>query len=203
MTPLQFQKAAGIGAGLALRWYQPLIQTMQEFNITDPVAQAMFIAQAGHESAGFTRIVESFNYSVAGLKSTFRKRLTDYQCEMLGRSGSRPAQQEAIANLVYANRGGNSRPGDGWRYRGRGWFQVTFLNNYRACGNALGVDLVVSPELLEQDVNAARSAGWYWRSVGCQRYAGDLLRVTQLINGGTNGIDDRRARFERARAVLA
>jgi hypothetical protein len=85
MNQAQFQKAAGLSAGLAARWYPHIDAAMREFGITAVNDQAMFIAQLGHESAGFTSLVESFNYSVDGLKKTFSKRLTPYQCEMLGR----------------------------------------------------------------------------------------------------------------------
>ncbi len=70
------------------------------------------------------------------------------------------------------------------------------------CGNALKLDLVSNPELLEKDINAARSAAWFYTSNGCLKYHGDLVRVTQIINGGQNGIDDRRARFLKAKSVL-
>ncbi len=90
----------------------------------------MFIAQAGHESAGFTRLVESFNYSVEALKKTFGKRLTPYQCEMLGRIDDRQvAHQPQIANLVYGGRMGNKDAGDGWKYRGRGLIQIPAVMN--------------------------------------------------------------------------
>lgn len=70
------------------------------------------------------------------------------------------------------------------------------------CGNTLKLDLVSNPELLEKDINAARSAAWFYTSNGCLKYPGDLIRVTQIINGGQNGIDDRRARFLKAKSVL-
>ncbi|EGM4590078.1 glycoside hydrolase family 19 protein, partial [Salmonella enterica] len=85
MNLSQFQQAACINAELAARWYPHIIAAMSEFGITAPLDQAMFIAQTGHESAGFTVLKESFNYSVGALKKTFGKRLTTYQCEMLGR----------------------------------------------------------------------------------------------------------------------
>ncbi|MBW3154043.1 glycoside hydrolase family 19 protein, partial [Salmonella enterica subsp. enterica serovar Javiana] len=94
MGQQQFQQAAGISAGLTARWFPHIDAAMKEFGITAVNDLAMFIAQVGHESAGFTSLVESFNYSVEGLKKTFGKRLTPYQCEMLGRvDGKQVAHQ--------------------------------------------------------------------------------------------------------------
>ncbi|ELY7490521.1 glycoside hydrolase family 19 protein [Cronobacter turicensis] len=201
-----FQKAAGISPELSARWHPHIVAAMAEFAIAKPVDQAMFIAQVGHESAGFNSLVESFNYSVAGLRSTFSNRLSMDQINALGRKPyekSLPLErQRAIANLVYSKRMGNNGPGDGWNYRGRGLIQITGLTNYRDCGNGLKVDLVSQPELLAQDDYAARSAAWFFASKGCIKYSGDITRVTQIINGGQNGIDDRRARFDAARQVL-
>jgi len=198
----QFQLAAGISAGLAARWIIPITAAMKEFGITAPLDQAMFIAQVGHESAGFSAVTESFNYTPAALLTTFGRRVTNYQASMLGRITGRPANQEAIANLVYGNRLGNKASGDGWKYRGRGLIQVTGLENYRTCGTGLKLDLISAPELLEQDINAARSAAWFYTSKGCMKYSSDVQRVTLIINGGSNGLDDRRQRFTKAKAAL-
>ncbi|EAM6324538.1 glycoside hydrolase family 19 protein [Salmonella enterica] len=203
MNQQQFQQAAGISAGLSARWYPYITAAMSEFGITAPLDQAMFIAQTGHESAGFTVLKESFNYSVEALKKTFGKRLTPYQCEMLGRiDGRQVAHQPQIANLVYGGRMGNKDAGDGWKYRGRGLIQITGLHNYRICGAALKLDLVASPELLEQELQAARSAAWFYTSKGCMIYGADINRVTRIINGGLNGIEDRKVRYNKARAAL-
>ncbi|EPV6100148.1 glycoside hydrolase family 19 protein [Escherichia coli] len=206
MNAEQFQRAAGINSELACRWHQHIISAMQEFGITRPIDQAMFIAQVGHESGGFSRLIESFNYSVAGLQQTFGNRLTKDQISFLGRKTyekSLPVErQRAIANLVYSKHMGNNGPQDGWKYRGRGLIQITGLSNYRDCGNGLKVDLLENPDLLSQDSYAARSAAWFFSSKGCLKYSGDLVRVTQIINGGQNGIDDRKQRFEVARRVL-
>lgn len=204
MNQTQFQKAAGISAGLAARWYPHIDAAMKEFGITAVNDQAMFIAQLGHESAGFTSLVENFNYSVDGLKKTFGKRLTPYQCEMLGRvDGKQTAHQPQIANLVYGSRMGNVAEGDGWKYRGRGLLQITGRENYTKCGTALKLDLVSTPDLLEQERHAARSAAWFFALRGCLLYSGDIVRVTQIINGGQNGLADRKVRYSRAQAALS
>jgi putative chitinase len=100
---------------------------------------------------------------------------------------------------------GNTQPGDGRRFRGRGLIQITGRANYAACGAALGLGLLSKPELLEQPVNACRSAGWFWKSRGLNELAdaGDQVRITKRINGGTNGLADRLALFEVARKVLS
>ena len=204
----KFQRAAGISDVLATRWYLHITAAMKEFGIEHPLHQAMFIAQAGHESRGFSRLVESMDYSIAGLADFVRYgRLTQGQANALGRRSYERVlpieRQRAIANLVYSKRMGNNGPTDGWFYRGRGLIQITGLNNYRDCGNGLKVDLVQKPELLAQDEYAARSAAWFFATKGCMKYTGDLVRVTQIINGGQNGIDDRRARYITASKVLA
>ncbi len=204
MNQAQFQKAAGLSAGLAARWYPHIDAAMKEFGITAVNDQSMFIAQLGHESAGFTSLVENFNYSVDGLKKTFGKRLTPYQCEMLGRvDGKQTARQPQIANLVYGGRMGNIAEVDGWKYRGRGLLQITGRENYSKCGTALKLDLVSTPELLEQEQHAARSAAWFFALRGCLLYSGDIVRVTQIINGGQNGLADRKVRYSRAQAALS
>nr|WP_305088322.1 glycoside hydrolase family 19 protein [Enterobacter asburiae] len=204
----QFQKAAGISAGLAVRWFHYIDAAMKEFGITAPLDQAMFIAQMGHESGGFTRLVENLNYAAENLVPTFgRHRITPQQAAALGRTATQPANQKAIANLVYGGDWGkknlgNQTAGDGWKYRGRGLKQITGLSNYHSCGQALKLDLVSYPELLERDEFAARSAAWFYVSHGCLLHSGDVERVTLLINGGRNGLEQRGALFNLAKSVL-
>ena len=208
MNQQQFQKAAGISAGLAARWFPHIDAAMKEYGIMAPLDQAMFIAQMGHESGGFTRLVESLNYAAENLVPNFgRHRITPQQAAALGRTATQPANQKAIANLVYGGEWGkknlgNQVAGDGWKYRGRGLKQITGLSNYRSCGQALKLDLVTQPELLEMDENAARSAAWFYASRGCLLHSGDVERVTLLINGGRNGLEQRRALFNLAKSVL-
>lgn len=202
MSPNQFQRAAGISAELAARWFKPITDAMAEFGINFPSVRAMFIAQTGHESNGFTRLAESFNYTPEALLSTFGSRISKDQAALLGRTADHPARQEAIANLVYQGRYGNKLPGDGWKFRGHGLIQITFLDNHKACGKALGLDLVANPDLLLVDTNAARSAGWYWQSRNINQVATDIREATRRINPALHALDQRRERYERAKAVI-
>lgn len=207
ITRDQFKKAAGISAALADKWHPHVTSAMTEFGIDTPKRMAYFIAQIGTESNGFTQVKESLNYSVEGLK-IFGTRLTDAQRQQLGRqpgaASLSPDRQAAIANLVYGGRYGNNLNGDGWKYRGRGLKQVTFRANYESCGKALSLPLVDNPDLLLDDANAARSAGWFWKANNCNQYAdkGDVNGLTKIINGGFNGLADRRARTLKAESVL-
>lgn len=207
MNQSQFQRAAGISAGLAARWFPDIDAAMTEFGINSPTAKAMLIAQAVHESNGFNATRESFNYSVQALITTFvPKRLTKDQAltrgRKLGESALPVEWQKAIANLVYQKRFGNNQPGEGWKYRGGGLIQTTFLDNYRTTGNAIKVDLVSYPELLEKEENATRSATWFFVSKGCLNWLYSIENVTRIINGGLNGLDDRIARYNWAKSVL-
>lgn len=207
MNQMQFKLAAKITDALASKWFPHIQKAMAEFGIDTPLRQAAFIAQIGTESNGFKSEVESLNYSVEGLK-IFGSRLTAEQRQRLGRKPGElalsPSRQADIANIVYGGRYGNVNPGDGWKFRGRGLKQVTFHDNYLACGKALGLDLNANPDLLLLDENAARSAGWFWKANSCNQFADkeDIVGLTKRINGGTNGLDDRKARYIIAKGVL-
>ena len=207
MTRDQFKKAAGIMDTLSDKWFPHVAAAMKEFGIDTPKRQAHFIAQIGNESAGFTRVSESLNYSVEGLK-IFNSRLTEAQRQQLGRQTGAASlsaeRQAAIANLVYGGHYGNNLNGDGWKYRGRGLKQVTFRDKYEACRKTLGLPLLHNPDLLLQDTNAARSAGRFWKSNNCNQYADhdDIVGLTRVINGGSNGLADRRVLTDKALQVL-
>lgn len=211
MDKLTFQRAAGIAPTLAERWFAPVSAALFEFGIVAPHRVAAWLAQVGHESDGFTRLQESFDYSVEGLQRTFGARMPAALARTLGRQpGERsvPVERQArIASIAYAGRYGNGEAasGDGWRYRGAGLKQITFRANYEACGHALGVDLVAAPGLLAvDDALAARSAAWFWYANGCNQLAdrGDFAQLTRRINGGTNGLADREQRWLRAQQFI-
>lgn len=184
----------------ATQYLPSLLQAMSEFGIDTHQRAAAFIAQTAHESAGYSTFIENLNYSASVLTKTWPTR---FPGALAAQYANNP---EKIANRAYSNRLGNGSEvsGDGWRYRGRGVIQITGKTNYQACGQGLGLPLVSSPELLEDTVNAFRSAGWYWKSHKCNTYAdnGDFIGLTMSINGGTNGLEDRKAYYLRAITTL-
>ena len=162
-------------AGSKAAAYLPhLLTAMAHRQINNPRRIAAFLAQIGHESG-------SLRYAREIWGPTEAQKRYDTRADL----GNTPELD-----------------GDGKLYRGRGLIQITGLTNYRDCGNGLKVDLVQKPELLAQDEYAARSAAWFFATKGCMKYTGDLVRVTQIINGGQNGIEDRRARYGAARKAL-
>jgi putative chitinase len=200
MNSEQLAEALHIAPAKAEEWIDAINQTFEYFDISTPEQQASFLGQCGHESAGFTALVENLNYRAESLCKVWTKRFPTLE-------SAQPYHRnpEAIANHVYANRMGNGdeQSGDGWAYRGRGLIQLTGRDNYRACGEALGVDLESDPDLVSTPQFAALSAGWFWSTHGLNRIAEDIVAVTKKINGGTHGLDDRVARTERALNALA
>lgn len=170
-------------------WIDVLNEVMEFYEINNELRVASFLANAIHESAGMSRLTENLNYSADGLKRVFPKYFRTVNPAEYAR------KPEMIANRVYAGRYGNGdeESGDGWRYRGRGIFQLTFHDNYEACGNALGIDLVNEPDLLTEPKFAAWSAGWYWVSRNLNEIAdtADQEKVCRKINGGTHGLEER------------
>ena len=192
---LQILPNAGRQAGV---FVPALNVAMNKFAIVTRLRIAAFIAQVGHESGQLTRLVENLNYSAEGLMKTWPSRFD------LVRATAAARKPEQIANIAYGGRMGNTAPGDGWKYRGRGLIQATGKTNYVACGDALGVGLINHPELLEQPQYAALSAAWYWSVNGLNTLAdaGDLAKITRRINGGLNGQADRQALYDKALKVL-
>lgn len=174
---------------------------MHRFEIDTPPRMAAFAAQLAHESGQLQRWTENLNYRWERLRQVFPKHFTsDAQAQAFDR------KPERIANRVYASRMGNGpeASGDGWRYRGRGPIQLTGRDNYRACGSAIGVDLVGDPDLLATPGPGCLAAAWFWTRNGLNALAdaGDFVTITRRINGGLNGLAERRAFWEQAKTVF-
>lgn len=186
--------------GDAARWYGPLEAACQRRNVYTPERVAMFLAQCAHESGGFRHLVENLRYSAAGLLRTWPTRFTRRQADALAYN------EKEIAERAYGGRLGNGPvgSGDGFRYRGRGIIQLTGKDNYARCGAAIGRELLASPDLLAQPLEAAQSAGWFWAMRGCNELAdaGDYRGVTYRINGGYNGMDSRAEWLAKVRAAM-
>jgi putative chitinase len=122
-------------------------------------------------------------------------------------SGQLRYVEELASGAAYEGRAdlGNTEPGDGVRFKGRGLIQITGRSNYDRCGSALGLDLLADPELLESPANACRSAAWFWFEHGCNELADadNFRKITLRINGGLNGQPERLAYWELAKEVLA
>ena len=187
-------------AGQVAGFFVPVLNTaMSRYQIVGAKRMAVFIAQVGHESGQLMRLVENLNYSTDALRKTWPSR---FDVDLASAVARKPEQ---IANIAYGSRMGNTAPGDGWKYRGRGLIQITGKNNYSACGEALGLDLIAQPDLLEKPQHACMSAAWFWATNGLNTLAdaGKFEAITQRINGGQNGASDRQALYAKALKVLA
>lgn len=191
-------------------WAPALSAAMARYEIDGPDRIAGFLAQTGHESGQFNRLVENLNYTTPQrLMRVWPKRFPT-EASALPYVRNEPA----LANFVYARRLGNgdAASGDGFRYRGRGLIQITGRSNYAACGTALGLDLLAEPDRLLDPANAALSAAWFWSSHGLNALADDrtgdddledFTAITRAINGGTQGLQERFALYQAVSAELA
>lgn len=183
--------------------FAPLLaQIMPIWGINTPQRQAMFIAQVMHESAELTNIKESFKYRSA--ERLMAVSLTAKKKGIAAVQAALDSGDEAVAELMYGGKNGNKQYGDGLKYCARGLIGITFLDNYFVCGKALKLDLVEHPELLEVPRHAVASACWFWFSKNLNKHA-DLNAITactKAINGGTNGLDDRKEYWKRAKLAL-
>ena len=163
-------------AGHVAGVFAPVLNTaMNRYQIVGSERVAAFIAQIGHESGQLKYVKEIWGPTAA------------------------QTRYEGRADL------GNTQPGDGSKFRGRGLIQITGRANYAACGEALGLDLLSKPELLELPQYAAMSAAWFWSTKGLNTLAdkGDFVKITRRINGGLNGQADRQGLYDKALKVLA
>jgi putative chitinase len=182
------------------------------FGINTKLREAHWLGQMAHESKGFEVMRESLNYSAAGLLATFsRSRISEADCYAYGRTKDHPANQPVLANILYGGpfgrqNLGNTEPGDGFKFRGRGFKQLTGRANYLACSLAVYGDqrLIEEPELLEEPEAASLSAAWFWKANNLNPMADrdDIAGITRKINGGTLGLAERKAWVEKFKAAL-
>ena len=183
-------------------WATSMNDVFPTYEINTPKRIAAFLAQCGHESGGWTTFEENLNYSAQGLNGIFKKYFPTIE-------SAQPyaRKPQMIANKVYGNRMGNrdEASGDGWRFRGSGFLQLTGHSNFYHAGQALGVDFVMQPELVRTPMYAAQTAGWFWQTHKLNQYAdsGDFVTMTKRINGGTIGLDDRIKHINHALEVLS
>jgi len=178
---------------------------IDRFNMTNPLRLSHFLAQAAHESGNFKFLKENLNYSADSLLKVFPKYFKDKAT-----ADKYARNPEMIANRVYASRMGNGdeASGDGFKFRGRGYIQLTGKDNYKAFSNFIGEDCVANPDLVS-DKYPLVSASWFFDKNNlwtiCDKGATDevVTAVTKRINGGTHGILDRISKFKLFNSELA
>ncbi len=172
------------------------VKYFAQYEINTTNRRAGFLAQCAHESNNFSVRTENLNYSVKGLLGVFSKYFkTENEAKAYAR------QPEKIANKVYANRmdNGSEASGDGWKYRGRGFIQLTGKYNYKIFADYKKMTLDEVIKYLDTVEGAIESALWYWKDRGLNKYCDndDVLGMTKKINGGTIGLEDRKAHYEK------
>jgi predicted chitinase len=177
-----------------------LMAEMIAQGITDVKMQAMLLGQCDHESKGFTKLEEGLRYKPERLMeislSARKKGLA--ACQKACADG--PA---AVAEIMYGGRMGNRNPGDGYKYRGRGFIQLTGFDNYKAASKATGVDYINNPDLAMEPEGAAKLAVWFWKTyVGTKGANGNVKSATLAINGGTIGLEHRTQMYNEYLALV-
>jgi len=163
---------------------------LNSYGVNTKLRIAHFMAQIEHES-GLKPISENLNYSGQGLEKLFKKYFQTFELRV-----NYQRQPEKIASRIYANRMGNGdeQSGDGWKYRGRGFIQITGKENYLKLTQDTNINFLNNPDLLFIEANAMLSALWFWNLKGLNKLAdkNDIIGITKKINGGLNGIEHRK-----------
>lgn len=199
MTPEKLAAVLDIPLARAEKWALPLSNSMAWFGIDALAHQAAFLANVAHETGMLTRTTENLNYSAKRLMEVWPGRF-----KTLESTKPYAGKPEALANFVYGGRLGNTQPGDGWKFRGRGLIQLTGRANYTEATEELGVDLLTDPDIVAAPSMAACTAGWFWskRGISAKVDAKDYEGVCKAVNGGLNGLKERNALCRKAEGVL-
>jgi putative chitinase len=179
--------------------------TAAKFQINTPLRLAHFLAQCGHESGGFRATQENLNYSAKGLAGIFKKY---FPTEAAAAPYARNPQK--IASKVYGGRMGNGpeSSGEGYKFRGRGYIQLTGKDNYTAFGKSIGEDMTANPDKVASSY-ALLSAAWFFSKNGLHKMADEgasdlvVTKITKRVNGGTIGLPDRIKHFKEYYHLLA
>lgn len=181
------------------------------FGVNTSLRLAHFLAQCGHESGGFRLTQENLNYSAKGLMGIFKKYFLKADKTLdTAKAAAYERKPEKIANLVYASRMGNGpeSSGDGFKFRGRGYIQLTGKSNYAAFDLAVEDDILANPDLVSTK-HALASAAWFWKKNGLNLIADTgssaevVTKITKRVNGGTIGLPDRIKHFNEYYTLLA
>jgi putative chitinase len=172
--------------------------TAAKFELNTPLRLAHFLAQAGHESGGFKAVNENLNYGAKGLLGIFKKYFPTEQKALLYER-----KPEKIANLVYGGRMGNGPEvsGEGYKFRGRGYIQLTGKDNYKAFDAVVTENIIETPDLVATKY-PLMSAAWFFHKNGLHKIADEgatdevVTKVTKRVNGGTIGLPDRINHFK-------
>jgi putative chitinase len=198
-------KLSNLNTKLPIQVLTEVDTLVEKFDVTNPLRLAHFLAQCAHESGNFKVLNENLNYSSDGLLKIFPKYFKDKAtADLYAR------KPEKIANRVYANRMGNGdeASGDGYKFRGRGYIQLTGKDNYKAFSDFIGEDCVANPDLVATKYPLASAAFFFQKNKLwdiCDK--GDsteiVTLVTKRVNGGTHGLEDRLGKFNTFNSILA
>ena len=159
----------------------------------------------GLTTAAYKSLARDLGQAMYDYRINTRKRAAMFIAQIAHESGGFRYREEIATGAAYEGRAdlGNTEPGDGRRFKGRSYIQITGRNNYKQISRAWGLDFVRHPERLAHPRFAAKGAAWWWKTHGCNELAdtGDFIAVTRRINGGINGLADRRRYYRRARMV--
>jgi putative chitinase len=199
VTVDQVRRLAPHAKGLYLEAFANADDVLSRYGVNENGRRvAHFMAQTLHETGGLTILVENLNYSAERLTKVWPARFPTVE-----KAAPFARNPEKLAERVYGGRMGNIHPGDGWRYIGRGFKQLTGRANYARFGDILGIDLVGNPDLAIDPRYSLEIAAAFWRERGCSDAADrdDLRAVTLAVNGGLIGFAERNAWLLKARSI--
>lgn len=181
------------------KWLDPINKFFKKYDIETVDQMAGFLAQTSHESSDFTSLNENMSYSATRLMKVWPKRFPSL--EVANHFAKNP---EKLANQVYSDRMGNGSPesGDGWRFKGRGIKQLTGRYNYTEFGKTVDMTAEEAVAYVATISGAVESACWFWKTNNLNAVAHDIIKMTKIINGGLINIEDRKARYIRAKSIL-